>query len=141
VVASVDLVATREAAFRGFTDAALFSRWLGVPVTLDDGWFACTLAWGTQVRGTYEQVLAPSLIAMSWDFDDDRIPLPGGELVTYLRFDSTAAGCRVQAHQLVDTREQARFMEVAWTFVLGRLEQGLAAAIADPLDAAALDPQ
>ena len=125
VVASVELTVSRERAFEAFTSATLYSAWLGVPVTLEDGRFACTLDWGTQVRGTYQHVVPPSLIALLWDFSDDRVPLPGGELVTYQRFEPTPAGCRVTVHQLVDTPEQARFMQVAWTFVLGRLEHGL----------------
>jgi uncharacterized protein YndB with AHSA1/START domain len=75
-------------------------------------------------------VVAPALIALLWDFDDDRVPLPGGQLVTYLRFDDRDVGCRVTVHQIVQSPEQAQFMQVAWTFVLGRLEQGLAAALA-----------
>jgi len=129
VVASVDLPQSRDEAFAGFTSAELYSSWLGVPVTLEDGRFACTLEWGTQVRGTYQHVVAPALIALLWDFDDDRVPLPGGQLVTYLRFDDRDVGCRVTVHQIVQSPEQAQFMQVAWTFVLGRLEQGLATAL------------
>jgi uncharacterized protein YndB with AHSA1/START domain len=29
--------------FTAFTDAAVYSRWLGVPVTLENGRFACTM--------------------------------------------------------------------------------------------------
>jgi Predicted transcriptional regulators len=39
---------------------AVYSRWLGVPVTLRDGRFACTMEWGTNVRGRYELVCPPS---------------------------------------------------------------------------------
>jgi DNA-binding transcriptional ArsR family regulator len=129
IVASVDLCVGPETAFTAFTDAAVYSRWLGVPVQLEDHHFSCTLAWGTQVRGRYEHIVPPSLIAMRWDFDDDRIPLPGREVVGYLRIEPTRAGCRVEVHQLIDTAEQARFMQVAWTFVLGRLRAGLADAL------------
>jgi DNA-binding transcriptional ArsR family regulator len=129
VVARVELARPRHAVFEAFTSAELYSRWLGVPVSLQDGRFACTLEWGTQVRGTYEHVVAASLIALLWDFDDERVPLPGGALVTYIRFGDVPGGCAVTVHQIVDTPEQAQFMDVAWTFVLGRLEQGLDAAL------------
>jgi len=131
VVASAELDCGREAAFTAFTDAGLYSRWLGVPVTIDDGRFACTLEWGTQVRGWYEHVTPPSLIVMRWDFDDDRIPLPGRELTAYWRASATESGCRVEVHQLVDDAGQAQFMQAAWTMVLGRLVEGLPAALAD----------
>ncbi len=132
VVASVEVPVSRHAVFGAFTSAELYSRWLGVPVSLQDGRFACTLAWGTQVRGTYEHVLAPGLIALLWDFDDERVPLPGAQLVAYLRFAESAGGCRVSVHQLVDTAKQAQFMQVAWSFVLGRLEHGVTTGLLDP---------
>jgi DNA-binding transcriptional ArsR family regulator len=131
VVATADLACDQTTAFTAFTDADLYSRWLGVPVTLEDGRFACTLEWGTQVRGWYEHVIAPTLIVMRWDFDDDRIPLPGHELTAYWRSTPTAAGCHIDVHQLVNDTEQAQFMHAAWTMVLGRLVEGLPAALAD----------
>jgi len=136
-VAGLDVGFAPETVFAAFTDGDLFSHWLGAPVELDDGWFSCTLAWGTQVRGRYEHVLAPSLIAMRWDFDDDRVPLPGRELVSYLRIDPAPGGAHVEVHQLVGTAEQTEFMQLAWTFVLGRLEAGLAAALGQPARGAA----
>lgn len=131
VIASAELGCDRATAFTAFTDAGLYSRWLGVPVTLEDGRFACTLEWGTQVRGWYEHVIPPALIVMRWNFDDDRIPLPGQELTAYWRAVSTDSGCRVEVHQLVDDTDQAQFMQAAWTMVLGRLVEGLPAALAD----------
>ena len=66
---------------------------------------------------------------MRWNFDDERIPLPGDQLITYLRVDDAPGGARVEVHQLVDTPEQASLMYAAWTSILGRLEQGLIEAI------------
>src|SRR5918911_688242 len=66
-------------------EAALASTWLQVPVTIDDGNFAAPLEGGTEVRGRYEFVVPPHLIVMSWDFDDDNVPVPGHPLVGYLR--------------------------------------------------------
>jgi DNA-binding transcriptional ArsR family regulator len=136
VVASVELALPRAVAFEAFTSGPLYSRWLGVPVSLVDGRFGCTLEWGTQVRGTYEHVHAPEFIALLWDFDDHRVPLPGGQLFAYLRCADTAGGCRVTVHQLVDTPEQAQFMQVAWSFVLGRLEHAVATGLFDRTDPA-----
>jgi DNA-binding transcriptional ArsR family regulator/uncharacterized protein YndB with AHSA1/START domain len=136
VVAAVDVPVDRAMAFAAFTDAAIYGRWLGVPVTLDDGRFACTMEFGTTVRGTYEHLVAPSLIAFEWDFDDEAVPVPGGERRAYLRFDERPdGGTHVEVHQLVDDDEQARFMEVAWAMVLGRFKDGVAAASA-PMAAA-----
>jgi uncharacterized protein YndB with AHSA1/START domain len=47
-----------------------------VPVTLTGGRFACTMEWGTNVRGRYELICPPELIVMRWDFEDDHIPGP-----------------------------------------------------------------
>lgn len=129
VVVSVDVATDQVQAFNAFVDPALYSRWLGVPVTIQDGRFACTLEWGTNVRGRYEVVSPPELIAMRWDFEDNNIPLPLGELVAYLRVTPSASGAHVEVHQLVDDAGQAQFMEVAWSMVLGRFKAGVAAAL------------
>ncbi len=132
VVASVDLDVDQATAFTAFTDAAFYSRWLGVPVSIDDGRFSCTMEFGTRVRGRYDAVAPPDLIAFRWDFEDDNVPVPGGEMPGYLRFHPTGSGgCRVEVHQLVEGAAQADFMEVAWTMVLGRCKAGVAAA-SDP---------
>jgi uncharacterized protein YndB with AHSA1/START domain len=130
VVAEVMLPTPPETTFWALTDAELYSRWLQVPVTIDDGRFAATLEWGTEVRGRYEFVVPPHLIAMSWDFDDGNVPVPGQPLTGYLRVNPVGNGSRVVVHQLVDTPEQATFMESAWGMVLGRLQTNVVAAVA-----------
>ena len=85
-VAEVDAACDQATAYRAFTDARLYSRWAGVPVTLDDGRFSCTMEWGLNVRGTYDIVAPPSLIVMRWDFESDQVPLPGDGLRAYLEF-------------------------------------------------------
>ena len=146
VVASTDVDTSQAVTFAAFTDPVVYSRWLGVPVTLSGGRFACTMEWGTNVRGRYELVCPPELIVMSWDFEDDNIPVPGGEMTGYLRIQPLGqeppAGrgaptgqeppadyrAHVEVHQLVDTPAQAAFMEGAWAMVLGRLKAGVARA-------------
>jgi hypothetical protein len=66
---------------------------------------------------------------MRWDFEDDNVPVPGHEVVGYLRIEpNPGGGARVEVHQLVEDAEQASFMEVAWGLVLGRLQAGVVAA-------------
>jgi DNA-binding transcriptional ArsR family regulator/uncharacterized protein YndB with AHSA1/START domain len=131
VVAAVDVATDQATTFRAFTDPAVYSRWLGVPVSIVDGAFACTMEWGTQVRGRYEIVSPPDLIALRWDFEDDIVPVPGSERTGYLRFSPVETGTHVEVHQLVDTAAEAEFMEGAWALVLGRLKAGVAKAV-DP---------
>jgi DNA-binding transcriptional ArsR family regulator len=132
VVAAVDLEVDRSTAFTAFTDPVIYSRWLGVPVSIDDGRFSCTMEFGTRVRGRYDVVSPPDLIAFRWDFEDDNVPVPGREMPGYLRFHPTdGRGSRVEVHQLVEGAAQADFMEVAWTMVLGRCKAGVVAA-SDP---------
>jgi uncharacterized protein YndB with AHSA1/START domain len=138
VAASTDVDTSQEVTFAAFTDPAVYSRWLGVPVTLRDGRFACTMEWGTNVRGRYELVSPPELIVMRWDFEDDNVPVPGGEMTGYLRIQPRDGGSHVEVHQLVDTPAQAMFMEGAWAMVLGRLKAGVTRA-SDP--AAPMDPR
>ena len=129
VIASVDVDVDQATTFRAFTDPAVYARWLGVPVKITDGRFAATMEWGTEVRGRYEVVSPPDLIAMRWDFEDDNVPVPGRELVAYLRLQP--AGRRrthVEVHQLLDDARQTEFMEEAWGLVLGRLRAGIATA-------------
>ncbi len=131
VTAAVHVSVGREAAFSAFVNDALYSAWMGVPVTLVDGQFSCTLEWGTVVRGIYDVVAPPLLIAMRWDLDDGAVPLPGGELIGYLRFFAVDdSSTRVEVHQLVASVEQARLMEAAWTMVLGRFQEGAVRALA-----------
>jgi DNA-binding transcriptional ArsR family regulator/uncharacterized protein YndB with AHSA1/START domain len=122
VVASVDLPVSVDDAFEAFVNAENFSSWIGAPVHLEDGQFAATLEWGTEVRGCYEIVVPPRLIVMSWDFDDDNVPVPGRPLTTYLRVIPHRGGSRVVVHQLVDEAAHAGFLEGAWAGVLGRLK-------------------
>jgi hypothetical protein len=58
--------------------------------------------------------------------------VPGHPISGYLRIYPDHEGSRVVVHQLVNTAEQAAFMEVAWGMVLGRLKANLAAALAGP---------
>ena len=139
VVASTDVDTSQAVTFAAFTDPVVYSRWLGVPVTLEDGRFACTMEWGTSVRGRYELVCPPELIVMRWDFDDDNIPVPGGEMTGYLRIQPRPDGAHVEVHQLVDTPAQAEFMEQAWAMVLGRLKAGVIRA-SDPSQPIPLRP-
>ena len=131
VVAGVDVDTDQATTFVAFTDPVVYSRWLGVPVSIENGRFAADMEFGTRVRGTYDHVCPPDLIALCWDFEDDNTPIPGGEMTGYVRLSPLGRGCHVEVHQLVDTPEQAEFMEVAWTMVLGRLKAGVAAA-SDP---------
>ncbi len=132
VVATVTVPTPPETTFSALTDAELYSRWLQVPVTIQDAEFAATLEWGTEVRGRYELVLAPHLIVMSWDFDDGNVPVPGLPLTAYLRIHPDGPGSRVVVQQLVDTPDQEAFMEGAWAMVLGRLRANIVHAIAGP---------
>jgi DNA-binding transcriptional ArsR family regulator/uncharacterized protein YndB with AHSA1/START domain len=129
VVASTEVGTDQATTFAAFTDPAVYSRWLGVPVTIEDGKFACTMEWGTQVRGRYELVSPPELIVMRWDFEDDNIPVPGGEMTGYLWIRPRPGGTHVEVHQLAGTPAQAEFLEAAWALVLGRLRAGIAGAV------------
>jgi DNA-binding transcriptional ArsR family regulator/uncharacterized protein YndB with AHSA1/START domain len=120
---TTDLRVPPDEVFAAFVDDERYSAWLGVPVTLRDGRFSAELEWGTKVRGHYEVVVPPSLIAMRWDFDDDAIPVPGAQLVAYLRLAPTAEGTHIEVHQHAPSTEQAAFMVAAWSLVLGRLRE------------------
>jgi hypothetical protein len=89
------------------------------------------MEWGTNIRGRYELTCPPELIVMRWDFEDDNVPVPGGELPAYLRIRPHGGGAHVEVHQLVETQAQAAFMEGAWAMVLGRLEANVTRAL-DP---------
>lgn len=129
VVASVEVGVDQASAFAAFVDPVVYSRWLGAPVTIRDGQFAATMEWGTEVRGRYEIVVPPELIVMSWDFEDGNVPVPGQPRAGYLRvFAAGRRRSRVEVHQLVESAEQAEFMEAAWGMVLGRFKRGVVAA-------------
>jgi DNA-binding transcriptional ArsR family regulator/uncharacterized protein YndB with AHSA1/START domain len=129
VLAQVEVESDQESSFRAFSDPEIYSRWLGAPVTIEDGRFSCTMEWGTEIRGRYVLVAPPQLIVMSWTFEDANVPVPGDEMTGYLWIHPTERGSRVEVHQLVDTMTQAEFMEGAWTTVLGRFKAGGAEAL------------
>jgi DNA-binding transcriptional ArsR family regulator/uncharacterized protein YndB with AHSA1/START domain len=112
-----------DQAFEAFVDGEQFSEWLGVPVAITDGRFNAQLEWGTKVRGHYEVIAAPALIALRWDFDDDAVPVPGRQLVGYVRFFAAPTGCRIEVHQNAANPQQAAFLSSAWSMVLGRLKE------------------
>ncbi len=121
IVVAVEVPMPLEEAFASFATGARFGAWLGVPVSIDEGGhFATTLEWGTEVRGRYEVVVPPTLIALRWDFEDDALPLPGLERAAYLRFAEAPGGARVEVQQWLETEEQASFLTGAWQMVLGR---------------------
>lgn len=123
VTVGVDVAIGPSEAFEAFVDGERYSSWLGVPVTIRDGRFRTTMEWGTEIRGHYEVVSPPHLIAMRWDFDDDAVPIPGRELVAYLRIAPTQRGCRVEVQQIADDDRHAEFLEAAWSMVLGRFAE------------------
>jgi DNA-binding transcriptional ArsR family regulator len=131
VIAAVEVTTDQETTFRAFTDPAVYSRWLGAPVSIVDGRFAATMEWGTEVRGWYELVVPPEIIVMRWDFDDMNVPVPGRSMTGYLRVFQLLRGARVEVNQVFDSPEHASFLESAWGMVLGRLKQGVVAA-SDP---------
>jgi DNA-binding transcriptional ArsR family regulator/uncharacterized protein YndB with AHSA1/START domain len=131
VTVSTDVGLDREQAFASFADGDRYSEWLGAPVTIEDGRFSAELEWGTRVRGRYEVVAPPDLIAMRWDFDDEVTPVPGRQVVGYLRFFDRDGGCRVEVHQGAADAEQAEFFTVAWQMVLGRFTQAVLAGWGD----------
>lgn len=137
VVAHIEVETDQHTTFTAFTDPDVYSKWLGVPVRIEDGRFSCTMEWGTRIEGVYEIVAEPDLIALRWEFDDDEnIPIPGGGMIGYMRFAAIPHGCRVDVHQLIELPDHAEFMESAWTMVLGRLKTGVVAA-SDPVAPAA----
>jgi DNA-binding transcriptional ArsR family regulator/uncharacterized protein YndB with AHSA1/START domain len=128
VIARVDVATDQPTTFGALTDPEIYSRWLGVPVTIKRGRFACTMEWGTRIRGHYDVVTPPELIALRWDFDDDNVPVPGNEMTGYVRVKPRGRGSHVEVHQLVDDARAAEFMEAAWSLALGRLKAGVVAA-------------
>jgi len=120
VIVSVDVDLDQHQAFDAFVDESQYSAWLGTPVRIEGQNFAATLEWGTEVRGHYDVIAPPELIAMTWDFADDNIPVPGQQLIGYLRIRPRDGGTRVEVHQHAADEVQASFLETAWSTVLGR---------------------
>lgn len=133
VTVDVEVPVDQRTAFDAFADADRYTQWLGVPVHLSGRLFRATLEWGTQVRGLYEVVSPPDLIAMRWDFEDDAVPVPGRELIAYLRVRPIERGSRVEVHQLAREETQAAFLTQAWSMVLGRFALAYADGVITPV--------
>ena len=131
VVVTTDAACSAEAAFRAFTDARLYSAFLGGEVTLDHGQFAATLDIGQVVRGAYLFTCAPSLIIMEWDFHFKEIPVPGAAQRAHLIITPRGeAGCRLEVNQFIATPDQAAYMESAWRYVLNRFSERIESVLA-----------
>lgn len=131
VEVAVQVAVDVQSAFRAFTDGEVYGRWAGVPVTIEDGRFSATMEWGLEVRGTYDYVLPPVLIVMTWDFDLDQVPLPGAGQRAYLEVRPSPPGCEVSVRQLVDDASHAEKMERAWGLMLARFQANVVDAV-DP---------
>lgn len=129
VALSIEVDHAPEAAFSAFVDPDLYSRWLGVPVTITDGRFACETERGIRVRGIYDVVAPPTLLAMRWDFDAQDVPVPADLRTAYLRVLPTATGSRVDVHQFVADPDEARDTRNAWSAVLTRYRDHLTEAL------------
>jgi DNA-binding transcriptional ArsR family regulator len=128
---AVDLDFDRDSAFVGFVDPRVFSRWVRTPITTSHRAFSMTFEWGSRVRGTAELVVRPHLVVVEWDISNSDVPVPGAGLIAYVRFlEREEGGSRVEAHQLVKTTEEAGTMEMAWSFLLGRMSEGVVDALA-----------
>jgi len=130
VVVTVEVEHPPEDTFRCFVEADRYSRWLGVPVSIVDGRFSCTTERGIQVRGTYDLVVPPTLLAMRWDFQAGAVPVPANLRTAYLRITPTERGSWVEVHQFVDDDEAAADTRTAWSSVLARLREGIDDALA-----------
>ena len=139
-VVAVDGPCSQSEAFRAFTDPLLYSRWAGVPVTLTDGRFTATMEWGLEVRGTYDHVVEPSLIVMSWDFEPDNVPVPGAAARAYLEISPRRRGCHLELTQLIRSVGHAPYMERAWGLILGRFRDNVRSAL-DPDTPAHMRPR
>lgn len=143
-VVSTSAPCSRAEAFLAFTDPGVYSRWVGVPVTIDRGRFAMTMEWGLRVRGVYEHAVEPSLVVMRWDFERDEVPLPGDGRRAYLEIGAGPGDpqpgpsgeapqemtCVVEVTQLLRATDQADYMERAWGMILARFAAGVRAALA-----------
>lgn len=129
VVVETDAACDATETFRAFTDPAIYSRWAGVPVTLADGHFAAEMEWGLRVRGTYDHVIEPSLIVMTWDFEAEQVPVPGAGQRAYLEITPRPGGCHLELHQFVRSETEARYMERAWGVMLARFRDRVRAAL------------
>jgi DNA-binding transcriptional ArsR family regulator len=129
IVVTVTSTCSQRDAFRAFTDPVLYSRWAGVPVALSEGRFTATMEWGLEVRGRYIHVVEPSLIVMLWDFESNKVPLPGTGTRAYLEIARRGRGCRLELTQLVRSAEHAAYMERAWGLILGRFRDHASAAL------------
>ncbi len=129
VTLAVEVDHPPEVAFTAFVDPDLYSRWLGVPVTITDGRFACETERGIRVRGIYDAVAPPTLLAMRWDFDAEEVPVPADLRTAYLRVLPTVAGSRIDVHQFAADADEAADSRAAWTSVLTRYRDHLPEAL------------
>lgn len=133
VTVSVEVACDQQAAFSAFSDPHQYSRWMRASVSIENGQFSLMTGHGTRVRGTYDHVVSPSLIVMTWDHEvDAELPVPGRGQRAYLTVEPSDGGARVTVHQLIESSQQAAYMESIWRTVLGRLHTAFSPATRPP---------
>ena len=67
---------------------------------------------------------------MTWDFQHDAVPTPGGGLRAQLVLSPVDEHtCRLDLHQFVTDEAQAGYMDRAWRLVLGRFTEHVLGAL------------
>lgn len=116
---SVAVGCDQSTAFRAFTKPEIGSRWLGSTVEGRDGRFDFNIESRLDVRGHFDVVVAPSLIALSWAFGPD-VPLPSTDLRAYIWFTPYREHCSVLVQQMAHDEQQHTKLARMWSVVLDR---------------------
>lgn len=108
-------------AFEAFTDAGLAGAWLGAPVSLRDGQFACDMPDGLRLRASFLLTAAPSLIVMAWDARREGEAASAGQARTDLIIAPRGvAACQLRVCQSVADGAEAARAGAIWRDLLAR---------------------
>ena len=124
VVCEISIAAEPQTVFECFTDADLYSRWMGARAQLDPrpgGTYAVDINENASARGRFVEVVPHSRIVFTFGWDGDQA-LPPGSSTVEVTLTPTPGGTHVRlVHRglrLKEVRDQHRH---GWELYLGRL--------------------
>lgn len=113
-----------EIVYSYFTDAAKYTKWMGVAASLDPrpgGVFRVTNANGAISRGEYLQLEPHSRIEFSWGFENDEELPPGSSVVTVTLAPVDGGTALRLVHSGLPSPEWEASHEEGWTMFLDQL--------------------
>jgi uncharacterized protein YndB with AHSA1/START domain len=125
IVCETTIAAPPETVFAFFTDADLYTRWMGAHARLEPrpgGTYAADINTAARARGTFVEIVPHTRILFTFGWEGDNQPVPPGASTVEVTLTATPGGTHVRLlHRgllQIEARDQHR---AGWELYLARL--------------------